>query len=932
MNLAFLRLLLLLTVAPCLWAEPAGQAWPVTAEGLSPDPAWVWGRLDNGLRYVVRRNSLPAGHISFRFCVEVGFAHETKAERGLAHFVEHMAFNGTRHFPGESLIGELQKHGVNIGPELSAFTFLTHTLYYLDAPVSAPDDLERWFTVIRDFADGLRFEAKQVKRERGVIASEARDRQSPATRADAARRRFLYPAANLGNPTDANVDKVDRNDLRNFYDKWYRPERMILAVVGDVEPAQLEALVQRHFASLQARAFPAPKFDPGFVDNPAETTADHLHDPKVNGIGIEVVSVLPNNRPDNLVERRRWLASGMLIYLLNVRLQQIARNQPARVQHLAAQTSSPTPYGIETSVLFSGPSLEWQFGVTTIDQELRRSFEYTFTADEVREARAVVLTGHEQAVKSSATRHSSGLAADVMQQALWHAVVVAPADNLRLAREWLPQIDALEMNRAWRSLWQNRRSRIFSSGFHPAINGTTMLQAAFNESLRRPVAPPEVRPELPFAYTALGPPGRVRRRDYLPELDIHILEFENGVRANLKRTTFEAARVRLAAQLGRGMLTEPEGQAGLGMLTAGTFLNGALGRHKPEELRRLMSTAMIELAFNISEDHFGFAGGATPDSLEQLLQLISAYITDPGWDREAAVLASARLDTYLKDQNYTPEGVIGQHLFRILSDDDARYTSPKPERLKTRSMEEMRQWLDARLRTDPLEIGLVGDFDPEEAVAILSRTVGTLPARNPQEAAVRPVTLIKTARPQLFTYQGEANRAGIEIVWPLERCDDIRVSRQIEVLDAILAGRLRQKVREDLGAAYTPEVSHWKSEVNRDAGYLMAYITVKPKDTARLTKLIVELGDTLARKGATAAEFAQARQPILTRTVANQKDNDYWVNNIIARIQGQPEVRQWPLTRVRDLEDITVTEINALARSILPSSRAMVFSATPERK
>ena len=212
--------------------------WPHTAEGLTPSSAWVYGRLDNGLRYVVRKNSLPAKNISLRFCVQVGTSHETASERGLAHFVEHMAFNGTTHFPGETLVRELRRHGVDIGPELSAFTFLTHTIYNLDAPSTEPEALDRWFTVLRDFADGMQFDPKEVKRERGVVASELRDHHSPDWRADVARRNFLYPRSPLSNDLRGSVSGVNSKQLRAFYDKWYRPDRMIVVAVGDADPAQ----------------------------------------------------------------------------------------------------------------------------------------------------------------------------------------------------------------------------------------------------------------------------------------------------------------------------------------------------------------------------------------------------------------------------------------------------------------------------------------------------------------------------------------------------------------------------------------------------------------------------------------------------------------------------------------------------------------------
>jgi zinc protease len=923
---------LLLVLSPGVLSRAATAAWPVRSEGIEPDPAWQWGVLDNGLRYVVRRNAQPAGHVSFRFAVQVGNAHETRAERGFAHFVEHMAFNGTKHFPGETLVADLRKHGLEMGPEVNAFTLLTYTIYDLDAPSTEPAELDHWLTVLRDFADGIKFDAKQVKRERGVIASEIRDHQSAGNRAELARRRFLYPLSALSNSIEGDVERTDAKALRTFYDKWYRPDRMIIVAVGDAEPAKLEAMIRRHFDSLRARAPQPPRFDVGFIENPASYTSAVVHDPRVNGLSVEITSVLPVDATDSLAERRRWLARNQLIYLLNIRLNQVLRKNPGRLLQLSARSTMATPYSIETLITFNAPSAEWQLGVATLEQELRRSFEYTFTPDEINEARAVTLTACEQQVKTSGTRRSSDLAGGVMQQILWGAVADGPEDVLRLAREWLPQIDAVEMNRAWRGLWQQRRARIFAYGFFPARDGSAMLDYAFNESLRQTIAPPAARTVPPFAYTDFGPPGKIKRREYMPDLDIHLLEFENGVRANLKRTTFEAATVHLKARLGRGLLSEPSGQHGLGAMASGTFLNGALGRHPPEELRRILAASGLSLNFSSTENAFIFDGNATSASLEQLLRVVGAYLTDPGWNPQAVALASAQLSTYFADLKYTPEGVIGLNAFRLLSADDPRYVFPTADQVKARTVEELRHWLDPQLRSAPLEIGLVGDLDPEQTADLLARTLGALPARGSEAETFRPVTLMKKSSPHQFSFPGESNRAGIEVMWPVDHYADIRVSRQVELLRSVLSERLRRKVREDLGAAYTPEVTSWKSEANPEDGYLMVYITVKPGDVPRLARLLVDLADNLGRKGASADEFAQAREPILARCNYEEKENGYWLNHIISKIQSQPETRRWPTTRLSDFQSMTVEDLNALARNLLSAPRAMIFSALPERK
>ncbi|MBI3884878.1 MAG: insulinase family protein [Opitutae bacterium] len=909
----------------------AAAAWPVTGEGLAPDPAWQWGTLDNGLRYVIRRHAVPPGHISFRLGVEVGSAHEGKAERGFAHFVEHMAFNGTTHFKGETLVPALERHGVGIGPELSAFTFQTHTLYYLDGPSVAPADLDRWFLVLRDFADGLQFDARQIKRERGVIASELRDRESPGSRAELARRRFLYPLSALSNPIGGGEAAADQRSLRKFYEKWYRPDRMILAVVGDADPAVLERLVKQNFSTLPRPTAPSPVFDQEFISNPAGTNAAVHHDPRSGALSAEVISVLPYHRADGLALRRRWLAQSLLLYMLNVRLHELVRTNPDRFYDLSARSLVPTPYNVETSIGFSAPPKDWSFAMTTVERELRRSFVYTFTADELREARAALLSGYEQQARASATVRSADLAGNVVQQALWGYVATAPSADLDHHREWLASIDAIEVNRAWRSLWQERRAQIFASGFFPVPKGPAALTAAFEASARQEVDAPAGKPDHAFAYADFGPPGKIKHRDYLPALDLHTVEFENGVRANLKATPFEAATVHLRARFGRGLAAEPPDQPGLGALVDGSFLNGALGRHSPADLRRLLSASALALSFHCAENSFEFAGQSAPASLDLLLRTVSAYLTDPAWDKDSVALAATQLTTYSHDLVCTPEGIISARAFRHLAGGDQRYAPPAVPEIQARTADEMRRWLDHPLRAAPLELGLVGDFDPEQAIQLLARTLGALPARSAAHDPVRPVTLAKQAPPQHYRYQGEANRDGIEVVWPLDRCDDVRTSRAYELLAAILGERLRQRIREDLGATYAPAVSFWKSEASPRDGYLTAYLTVKAGAAARLGKSVVELADQLGRHGVDAAELARGREPILARSVTDEKENAYWVEHIIAKVQSQPEVRQWPLTRVSDFQTMTADEINALARKILPAARAIVFSATPDR-
>lgn len=929
----FRLLLLLLGALTCAFAQttPPSPTWPPVADDLPADDGWHFGRLDNGLRYALRKNSLPANHVSLRLTVEVGFAHESPAEAGLSHFVEHMVFNGTRRYPGNSLVAEMQRHGVAIGPELSAFTFLTHTLYLLEGPGTAPADLNRWFGVLREFADGATFEAREVRQERKVIASELRDRESVGTRAEAARRQFLHPASPLGRLSHGAVEKVDRHALRKFYDTWYRPERMLLVAVGDLDVAELEAAVQREFQSLRARA-PAPEPTWGRIGNPDNGRFLAKHDPLSGTVFIEVNSILPAERGDSAAQRRLWMTRQLAITVLNQRFRALIRQQQGRVMDASARSLLPTPFSLETSVGVQTPADHWREGLQLLEQELRRSLEFTFTSAEIAEAKQAFLTHYEQALATTANKTSSDRASDAAGVLLWGMVPISPETELALACDHLARLDALTIAQAWRGLWQPRRASVFAYGYLPYYGATELVATAYEASAATPIEGPKSEELTAFAYDDFGPPGEIVERAHDDAIDVHLVRFANGVRLNLKRTTFEQGTARFVVRLGEGMLTEPADKPGLGNLVSAAFIGGGLGRHKPHELARLISSKTVQLQFTAEEDAFAFRGQSSTRDLDHALTAIAAFMTDAGWDADAFAQTSAAFARHSQGQNYSPEGVLGLHVYRVLAGDDSRYALARDDELRACRLEDARDWLTPQLKAGQLEVGLIGDFDPEETIAAVARTLGALPARSLHPLdGTRPVRLQKTLEPQRreFPVFGEPTRGGVQIVWPLSRCGDVAISRRLEVLSAILQDRLRLKIREEMGAAYVPVVSFWRSDASPDDGYFAAYLSAKPKEIPKLTRQLRKLAHHLALHGATADELAQARAPLLARSIADRDSNDYWTRHIIGRAQTRPEVRTWPLTRENDLRTMTLADVNALARQVLQEDTAIVFTAQP---
>lgn len=907
----------------------ADVPWPVTAEGLGPDPRWHWGRLDNGLRYVVRSNANPAGRVSYRFVVEVGGAHEHKEEAGFAHFVEHMAFNGTRHFKGETLAQELARRGIAFGPESTAFTFLSHTIYQFDTPGNTPAEIEWVLMVLRDFADGMLFEPQQVRRERGVIASEVRDRKTTETRYDQARRAELYPRSPLRSAIGVVPDAVTPAALKAFYDKWYRADRMILAVVGDADVATLEAAVRKQFTSMRAPVSPAPPFDPGPIENPPIGTTNIIHDPQASGLSLEIVSLTPLDRADSREERRRMIAGAIATFTLSQRIADIVRKSPGALSGGGARVYAPTPFGFEASVTILSPTHEWALAVEVLDSELRRSFQFTFHREEISLAKARFLKDTESADVYSSTAKSPDLAGWVMQQALWRMVSLSTGDELEFIRATLAEIDARAVNAAWRTFWQERRARIVGYGFFPDPNRNKLVDLLFAVKSQVPVTIPPAPAPVAFPYTDFGPPGVVRGRKHVAAVDIDMLEFENGVRANLKRTGFVAGHVDVCVRIGAGLLNEPPVAPGLGRIAANSLLNGGLGRIPQEELIRLFSTDPIHLNFFAGESGFLFSGRAPAHLVERMLQLICAYLTDPAWSRDAFTAAGFAMMSDFNEQLKTAEGVMQLNSYYLATHRDPRYRAVAPDELARLGLSDVKHWLNPILLGAPMEVGVVGDFPQDEIEGILARTLGALPARDPDPPRVYPARFRTEPGAHKLRVGAKTARTAIQIMWPAPRGGVVKRSRQLEVVSQVVEDRIVRRVREDLGAAYSPVVDYWKSDTPDEEGYLVAYVTTAPRSANRVSRLILAEVDKLVRQGATEDEFRQAITPILERTREQVHNNSYWLWRITPYAQSRPEVLEWPLTRTSDFENTTRDDINALIRELLPSAKTIRFTAAP---
>ncbi|HEY8993186.1 MAG TPA: pitrilysin family protein, partial [Lacunisphaera sp.] len=539
--------LALLTLVPF---RALAADFPHQTSDLTVDPAIRWGKLDNGLRYALLRNAEPKGRISARLAIKAGSFEENENQRGLAHFLEHMAFNGSKHFPAANVVEFFQKLGMDFGGDTNASTGFDRTIYQLELPDTKPATLRESLTFFADVAGGLLLDPKEIDKERGIILSEKRARDSVGLRTYIAEQEFLVPDTRLPQRLPIGTEEVittaGRVRFMEFYDTWYRPERMVLVLVGDFDPDTVEPVVRDLFSPLTARGPAQPDPRLGNI-TPTGAVDARLHtEMEAGGTTVALETVVPYAfEPDTAANRLKYLPRSLALSMLNRRLSILAKKEGAPFLSGLVGVSEQFDLFRNAAIELNCRPDQWPAALAVAEQELRRALEHGFQSAELAEAVAEMTNNLEQAVRTAPTRRSPGLAQDIVDDLLDNNVATHPIADQALYLPALQKITPADCAAALRAAWSETPGRkLFVSGNVQIPDAGKAIAATFAASTQVPVAPSEQIADAAFAYTNFGPTGEIASRTAVDDLGATLLQFKNGVRLNLKPTDFEAGRIR----------------------------------------------------------------------------------------------------------------------------------------------------------------------------------------------------------------------------------------------------------------------------------------------------------------------------------------------------------------------------------------------------
>jgi zinc protease len=924
---------------PAAGAATAPQAnspaWAFAKSDVPLDPAFRFGRLPNGMRYIIRPNTTPKGEVSVRMEVAAGSLDETDAERGYAHFVEHMAFQGSTHVPSGEMVRELERLGLAFGADTNAQTSFDHTTYLFDLPRNDPALIDKALMLMRETASELTFPAAETKRELGVVLAEKRDRNSWAYRALENRLNFLAPGARYPQRmpigTDATLNAATPEALRGFWSRNYVPAKTTVIVVGDMDPARVEAMIKAHFGDWKPRPSPAAaKGGPIDLANKGKTSI-YIDTASPERISISREGPWPDE-PDTMAQRDLDQLRSIGYSIILRRLQRLATLPQPPFRAAGFGTSGMQKAGRSTDLVVETDTGKWREGLMAAAVTVRRALEQGFTEQEVAEQVANLRTNADHAAAAQDTRSSAALLGAAFALLREDEVPSTPtADAARIAR-LIPRITPASVLAALKSEIVPLDEPLirFEAPRQPE-GGEPALRAAWEAATKAPLTVEALEQLKPFAYTNFGPAGKVVSDTREPLRGIREIRFANGVRLNVKRTDLAKDQVQVTMSIDGGLMLVTKGNP-LAVSMTGALPAGGLGQHSRDDLRSVLAGHSYSTSLGAGGDTFLSTGTVLPADLDLQLELMAAMITDPGWRPEGEVQYRQSVETMFAQHRATPGAALVDVLGGILSDGDPRFTRQPLEAYRAQTFAKLKSVIGDRLAHGAIEVAIVGDVDENRAIAAVARTLGALPAREPDflpyaDRRTRPFSTNHTLR--IVRHDGAKDQALVYLAWLTRDDYDPQEKQVLNLLDRVVRIQLTETLRQKLGKAYSPGSASETSRTFKNFGLFTINASVDVKDVTATRAAIRETLANLRDHGVSDDVFQRARAPLAEGFDNALKTNSGWMG-LAMRAQTEPDHIERNVHAKERLMAVTPAQVQAAAQRYLTDAGAVETVVLPE--
>lgn len=774
------------------------------------DPRVRTGMLENGLKYYIQQNPKPENKVELRLAVNAGSILEEDDQQGLAHFTEHMAFNGTKNFEKNELISYLQSIGVSFGRDLNAYTGFDETVYILPIPSDDEEKLRSGFLVMSDWAGGILMEEADIDGERGIIVEEWRTGQGYSQRMqDKYLPLMLYNSKYAERLPIGKMDIVQNFEyetIRRFYRDWYRPNNMAVIAVGDVDPDKLESLIHEFFGKLENPAN-HPKREHFEVPEHEETFVSILTDEEAPGIQIQLFykhKALPSQtKGDYMNFIIRTLYGGMLTQ----RLDEI-RQKPD-----APFIFAGTGYGnfVRDLDYFSASGVvspgKVEAGIQSLIIENERVAQFGFTEPELDRVKRAVLNSAERAFKEMDKAESRAIVGRYVNHFLEGNFAEGEAWKYEFYQEILPNISLQEINDLAKQLVRSENRVIIVTGpdaekdnLPSEENILTLIGEVDNMML----SPYEEKLLAENLIEDLPNPGKIEQISKIESIDVSEITLSNGVKVFVKSTDFKNDEIVFSAT-GKGGVSLYGDEDHYPASYAGVLVNiMGVGDFSPSDLRKILAGKSVSVTPNIGTYSQSVAGSSSPKDLETAMQLIHLYFTQPRIDRELFEVYMNNQKTQLASAQANPDFQFSKHLNRIIANENLRAMSIyDPEDLDKVDMERgLEIYADRFGNAANFEFFFTGNIDLETFTPLLEQYIGSLPSDKSSIDQFKDLG-IRAPRGKTETIEvGTDEKSQVILYFSGETDYDRKKATDISYLGEILTIKLIETLREEIGGVY----------------------------------------------------------------------------------------------------------------------------------
>lgn len=915
----------------------AARAWNFAASDVPVDPNIIFGVLPNGMKYALLQNSTPKDSVVLRMRFDIGSFAEADDQRGLVHFLEHMAFNGSTNVPEGEMIKLLERKGLAFGADTNASTGFDETIYKLDLPNASDDLIDTGLMLMRETASELTIDPAAVDRERGIILSERRARDTYQLRNIVDQLDFQLQGMTVASRLPVGTEEVIRTApaerIRDLYDRYYRPERATLVLVGDFDPAAVEAKIKARFSDWQGRGPAGADPDIGAIDFARAAATDDFVDPAVQD-SVSITAFKPFvDEPDMRAKRARSLAEGVGQAIVGRRLSKIALAEDSPILGGSFSIGSAWKAFDQASISAVAKEGAWREALALVEQEWRRAAEHGFTQAEVDEQIANRRTALRNAVAGVTTRRSNSLADTLVSASKGDFVMVRPETAQELFEAAAPSLDAAHVSAAFRARLDGMSAPLARvTAKAPVEGGTDAVLAALKASTKIAVAAPAEAESAAFAYTDFGQPGAVVSDERVEDLGIRRIRFANNVMLNIKRTDFQKDRVYLSLRVDGGSLLATKADP-TRVALAGSISIGGLEAHSRDELSTILAGRTVSAATGSATDSFGGSALTSPQDFLLQAQLMTAFLTNPGYRPDGLALIRRILPQQYAANDATPAAVLARDTGAILANDDPRLQNPPLEKMLSLDWEQLKAAVGDSFAHGAIEVGVVGDIDEDAAIAAIAATFGALPERrvafDPRpEARVREFAADRSER--TLIHKGPAEQAELRVYWPARDDSDLSEAMQINLLVRVMRLMLTEELREKLGESYSPGAGASLSDDYPGYGHIFAASNVDHKDLATTRAAIFAIAAELRDAPVDADLLDRARRPMLETMTKARRENAYWLPYVAAATSKADRLDR-SRDSIAEVEAATPADLQALAKRYLTDDKALVIKAVSDK-